>query len=726
MATIYITSDMYLDEVSYADGDAFTIQSGCTLTVRKTNSLTVGTVTISEGKFKIDSTATGAVSPIVFTGASSGYVVTAGALGTFIAVGQWYSLGTGTGASGQTLTHIHATPPPFVEVETGSGTGIYEIYLNLASNPFSWVGAGLFGRFFQYTESTSTITFGNDTNGKIPPLGANIRIPDILVTSGAAYNATYSSRPQVYNSGGSSYNLSKCSFSDRIYFNSSALGNVINLADVGGFGYFRIGGPAQSIAINGLYVSMDRAVSQVALTINSVVGDFQNIYCATSGGSYALGSGGYACITVDGGACYVLNRTTNSYSIYTTDLTDSFVMENYLLVGKMRSAGSNYLRFTNCFVSDACNGVIDTTLNLSFFYVQSLNKFIIDGLSIPTNGTCCRSSAIEIAGATQDAVIKNVDLGAYNNHAYFLTASTCKKLTVSSCQIGSPRLYIWNFTPTVENVNISNVYGLGTGTADSRIWGNNLKVNLGINYPTPNQYGTGSMDVCAFLTTDAGTAPTTGNIQFVPFPEKNKEYIEVVSGTPIFPLTGGLYLRTVGDQVILTHPEVFYAVKGFRNVAPTLNTTNLQYEYQIKEPSAAWGTTWKLVNATNLSAETVSPATGFNMRLRLTCLSTNANAIMYTASISVNIDSTYIFPTELSTLQINNMVSGSMVKVSKTSDETVLYTGSATNIEVEYAGEVRVVIRKGTGSPAYIQWDTIVTLVSGETTVITALQELDE
>jgi len=72
------------------------------------------------------------------------------------------------------------------------------------------------------------------------------------------------------------------------------------------------------------------------------------------------------------------------------------------------------------------------------------------------------------------------------------------------------------------------------------------------------------------------------------------------------------------------------------------------------------------------------------------------------------------------------MVSGSMVKVQKVSDNLVLYYGSSSTPTVEFAGDVKIIVRKGTASPTYKEWITQTTLVSGATTTVTALQELDE
>jgi len=154
-----------------------------------------------------------------------------------------------------------------------------------------------------------------------------------------------------------------------------------------------------------------------------------------------------------------------------------------------------------------------------------------------------------------------------------------------------------------------------------------------------------------------------------------------------------------------------------------LGTITATYQIDTGAGFGAW------TPIANVSSEVIDPAIGFRIKIKgqsNTADRTSFGGVALNMVTTTAAQRSAIYPLDVSTLQISSMVSGSMVKVSKTSDETVLYAGSATSIEIEYAGEVRVVIRKGTGSPAYKQWDTIVTLVSGETTAITALQELDE
>jgi hypothetical protein len=281
---------VYLIEPKVMTGDTLTINNGATLTVNtdQKKALTgASALNITNGKLRIENTST--TTPIRFT---TNKLATAVALNTIIAAsglatveveGDYIQIGTSNGAAGQTFTspYVYGDYIPTLEVETGSGTGIYELwtnvtgasdfqtykyfrngfqsvsdgdsgtcftqdfnqaavqYLNLANCncipntnvitctstaglvPGTWItGRGLaatcvveqiisatifttnstviaanvfanipiIGILPICSQYSTTLRFGDGTNGKIPPNGAKIRVQNILLTDTSTAN----------------------------------------------------------------------------------------------------------------------------------------------------------------------------------------------------------------------------------------------------------------------------------------------------------------------------------------------------------------------------------------------------------------------------------------------------------------------------------------------------------------------------------------------------------
>ena len=81
-------------------------------------------------------------------------------------------------------------------------------------------------------------------------------------------------------------------------------------------------------------------------------------------------------------------------------------------------------------------------------------------------------------------------------------------------------------------------------------------------------------------------------------------------------------------------------------------------------------------------------------------------------------------------ITVEGLVTGSRVVAKKVSDNTVLFNGSESTGSITffttYIGAIKLEARKASASPFYKPWVTLITPVSGQTSVVTALQELDE
>ena len=140
MATVTVTTSQNLSTVVYAANDDLVINPGVTLTITATpaNRIRSITATGGGGKLLVQNTSTTNMLKLSFTPGGQGAITTGIASLRFENnaecefAGDWITVYTGTGAANQTvfanLTVGGALIdiPTFVEVETGSGTGVYE------------------------------------------------------------------------------------------------------------------------------------------------------------------------------------------------------------------------------------------------------------------------------------------------------------------------------------------------------------------------------------------------------------------------------------------------------------------------------------------------------------------------------------------------------------------------------------------------------------------------
>ena len=227
--------------------DTLTITRGATVTVNTDQNPALSSIAITNGKLLIQNTSTSVGKRFVMartSGAAGQTITPADGLGTIDIQGNWIEIGTGDNTSNQTMTVPYTDYVSAVWVETGVGTGVYEIWLNCTGayggtlkqyqDGILDVSTGQRGKFFtqtpsatqdKYIAATATITFGlftvtlDSTTGifqgaSITGQGipantviekivdaTTVKINQLPVTPGAAYTATgYTNIPvKIFN-----------------------------------------------------------------------------------------------------------------------------------------------------------------------------------------------------------------------------------------------------------------------------------------------------------------------------------------------------------------------------------------------------------------------------------------------------------------------------------------------------------------------------------------------
>jgi hypothetical protein len=141
----------------------------------------------------------------------------------------------------------------------------------------------------------------------------------------------------------------------------------------------------------------------------------------------------------------------------------------------------------------------------------------------------------------------------------------------------------------------------------------------------------------------------------------------LVSGAAKFNSAGGVLMTVIGDQAIWEDSVFRKGHTGFQNTAPTMSggtASNYTLEYQI-DLGSGYGGTWKTLNGSNLSGETVDPSIGFKIKIRITTTSTNSTAITFlrldtTSSLSAQANNLYSL--DVAQLTLTGLVAGSEVR----------------------------------------------------------------
>lgn len=186
----------------WSSGDTLTINNGSTVTVNTNQTKFWKTITIADGKLRIENTST--TVPLVFAlgrtnGATLNSIVPTNGLGSIEIDGDWIQIGTSDGSPNQTFDGKYTEHIPYLEVETGSGTGIYEIWLNATggygdnlkwpTDGFNGVGSGQRGKFF--TQDAGTLPAQLSVGGGVSTTNKYVTVTSTAgIFPGAAITGT--------------------------------------------------------------------------------------------------------------------------------------------------------------------------------------------------------------------------------------------------------------------------------------------------------------------------------------------------------------------------------------------------------------------------------------------------------------------------------------------------------------------------------------------------------
>jgi hypothetical protein len=632
--------------------------------------------------------------------------------------GDWFELGETTGIAGQVIQHYLPTYCSAIQIETSSGSGVYEWFV---SYPFNSTPAAdfildnnVFGRAFTST-TTGAMTLGYNSQFYVPPAGCKIRVPNICLNTAVTTNYdTYQTAIQnetlmwrLYGKIYSDVEIDKITIgSGRFHSDDSAKYYVTNSAFMGGCTCWR----------EPLFLSKSKDWK------------FDNVAIAAYSTSTYTGS----MFNISGDKVVIKNAfltNGNSYNSNWVNASTDVEIDNVTVIAsnKWHTQPTGCLYFVNL-SNVKVNKIRGYAPGRPVIYLSNVENFDANDVGfvgVEQYGTASAIySSICVQGSVKKARFndfKNVlnylpggrdyfaqlsgeeivwtNFGSYTNP--FVTNYVGSVLGQGSLKYPN---YRWNAADvtkeSLHNIWLSSSTGaslffLGTNTTDvsfnycgiinpvtPTIWTTlaipkNSRVR---NVETLSVIGTEGIPYQHYIT---NLAQTTSQIRFSfsEFSTSDERSVNAFVNSGGFRDGAYLYLNTINSFYEITTDDIL----GVTALTTTTITSsgNLAFTYDV-DTGTGFSGTYRTLNNTNLASETVS-ATGFKLRVRATATATSTNtvtALVINATTSTSDVQSNYYPIMEPKIKITGVTTGSTLAFIRVSDGKVLYISDASSTTI--------------------------------------------
>lgn len=615
--------------------------------------------------------------------------ITIGRTGTFQTRGGWFELGTTNATRGQSfnLPTSGATTYyiPGVWIETAAGSGTYEYWPCMTTAAGGgWLtaaqGTDVRSPFVQCNGSIIRIgSDGTNNIGRLPVTGCKVRMANIVLLENttaarqtvAVPNVVQGTRPEFAVTGGAVMDMqvTNCNWylnlvqAYSIDFVNVAVADLILIQECASPVNWNGGGVGVcTILTTGTY----------ALSMTSCLagGTIQNCKFIRGGAVAGSAYGAYVltCLGQTFSGCYfgtaiLRSNNTVAYGFYAAQ-TNNITMTNCIsAAGGFQLVTCANWSFAGTIVYDR---TVSTTLTTYPAYCWALSAkcadITIDGLS--TNGianvqpynailACANSDRIKLRniGTTASKMV----LGGTNPSRYIYA------LQGNNYDVKLQRIYTTGaatasgtYLNSDKKILIEHVWGdtadkiVGSGTVDAPldgIWKGCMGESGTMQASFTSVYGSAFFD--CFISATAGRLGVIMN-------EPTADYAPYITttGTGKFTSAGNLYLPTSGDSCTWEWPHYVLGYTRFENSAVictggTTVSARMKFNYALDTGSGFGSWSADYTNLTTLGTDLynlgaiLSPTTGFKVRLRITCTSTDlANNTINTFRLGMTTDAT--------------------------------------------------------------------------------------
>jgi hypothetical protein len=633
--------------------------------------------------------------------------ITVPRLGDFTVRGDWFSLGTTSGAANQLVqipTNGSATtyvPGVWIATTaTPTSDEDYEFYPSIYAAAMIATNLGTDARSkFVCMETDGRIRIGHNGTvavGFVPPAGRQIRIPNVFgrqcTAAARATNvipsATQGTRPDFTTTNAGVIDIENFAVD---WFMSFSQPYSVKLHHVAAFDFVYVSECASPLDIydggNGMSQTLDFRTFQ--LTSCFAGGTIDKWYCprhqaGTSDHAaeiqFCVGQiitrmqSGIVTFARSSGAAYYVNQCSNLSFDQITNFNGQFTF--------ITSADCTLTNLDHC---DRYVGATNTTTGIYAVSVLSFCKnIIVNRITFGLKGTipnCHPYLGVFNAGNSSNVKFRNIGTrsaflngGTANQPgSIYVSSGNNLDIKIQRCYMLPTRTSALSTLNSDKNMVYEHVYGdFADVSALADL--NAVAKNCGGTNTTTGQasvYGTHFFD---FFTSDtagrlvlAMNEPTAETAAFVTF----------VSGSPKFTSAGNAILALLNDEIIWEQSYYALGVTALANIVPTVTGTNVTFSsgsrwgnhdlyFQI-DKGTGYNGTWLNLNATTLSAHNdINPAIGFKLKIRAVCaIAATTNLLTFiridTVSSFAN-QTNNLYPLDTNTLTLTGLVAGSEVQ----------------------------------------------------------------
>jgi hypothetical protein len=633
-------------------------------------------------------------------------------LGTFRIRGAWYDLGTTSGSSATTYqlpTNGSVQYFPGVQVETSSGSGVYEWWPCAGSLVAASSTATDERGKCCWISTAGVLRFGSDgtnTVGQVPGSGRKIRVPNILTAvctvaargTNALPNATLGTRYDFTTTGGGVIDFDKVNLA---WYPSISQAYSVSLVDVGILTQLSMSEVAQPATLTRVCVGQEAANTQTSFILNlcfagGTISDCHFTRAALgASGAVIFGSVDVAGFTFSN--CRFNSRLVKANAgagtISLTRARDLTFTNTKLVGGKVIIAACSNITFTSTSYADVVTGTTASTAvqnntvwelataassnlkfdGLDFFGLTNVHPYL-NLLSIAIAG--CSNIKLRNIGTSPSSPLSLGSANQTGSVVLGVSGGATTDLKVQRVFVSNTRTNLYStFDNTFSRITFENVMGDYADVPVATCL-NMLHRSVGATPTYAAQTG-----VYGTHWWDHFTSATVGRIAIVMNETTSLTTNEVaLTNGAAFTAAGGLYMPTIGMTATFTMPYFAKGHNGFANSALVMaggTAGNYTYAYQI-DTGSGFGSWSSELTAANLGTAlnglgAISPSTGFKLKLRITTSTGNTTAItsVYVVTSTSATDQANYFPLDTFNLTLTGLQSGSDVVVYQAGTTTV-------------------------------------------------------
>lgn len=676
--------------------------------------------------------------------------------------GEWYELGTTSGADDQTFQFPVADACPAIWIEKYAGA--YAVLGNAGLEP--WLNAGprwattpqqvatdVRGKYFGQVNSTGVITIAQRAStacGYKPGSGLKVFVPNLLLSNSTSanwaantINATLGTRYETATTQGASVDMQGVSSNWYINLVSAS---AITLAVVGALDAVSISNTASKPLLQDFAVGLSASTAGYnPLTLTSLYSGIRLLrdrITRVVQGTHSIWADVFG---VDGDdvqlECFGASDSaarTSSTLIYLRRVSGE--IRGLTSIGtKLQPESSSGFVAKSVRYADLLNGDTTSTASQSVVDCQSGSVgVVVDGFANFGDLPNVHSyyAILNVAAGSTKCELENVgtpsapyDCGSSNAMGSAVVAAGVLDVSTRRVYLSNNRAEPVQVANTVDQIKLINVWG-DAGTSQTLDANNVVAKGCRWSPVSAGQsavYGTHWQDQFTGATTGAitlacnePTAATAGEVEASMAPGSG------------WTSAGSLSMATVGDSMTWTMPYFALGHTALANVAPTVTGTNVaNHHLEFQADSGSGWSAWADLTGANLAAVgAINPATGVKLKVRATVTTASASNLLTNIRIDTVTDATsqqVQYPiTESYTLTLENVAVGSLVHVETVAGAAVYSVSAAASTVVlplqayesgSPLNNLRIKVRKGSAAPFYQPWETLATATPGSASI---------